>query len=137
MANRPSAARLRECIDGLNEHHEIVDLIEQGGEFVSATIRSPHDSSAMDIIYVEGEEVREQVSDLMSEFKTMTLTGDDLKKLPRLQNCDARFDVFLFEQSMAPGDEGMLDPGGLLLVMEQLAEMCDGVGIDPQSKTLL
>ena len=31
----------------------------------------------------------------------------------------------------------MLDPGGLLVVLEALIEMTDGVGIDPQSGSLL
>ena len=92
----------------------------------------------MDVTYVEGEEVTEQISEMMNEFKLMTLTGDDRKKLEIFQNCDARFDVFHFEQiSEALEEDEILDPGGLLLVMARLAELCGGVSLDPQSQTLL
>ena len=92
----------------------------------------------MDVTYLEGEEVVEQVAEMMKDFKLMTLTGEDQEKLKIFQNCDARFDVYHFEQ-VAEGQEGdeILDPGGLLLVMSNLAEICHGVSLDPQSQTLL
>ena len=92
----------------------------------------------MDVTYLEGEEVIEQVNEMMNDFKLMTLTGDDQKKLMIFQDCDARFDVFHFEQ-VAEGQEEdeFLDPGGLLLVMSNLAQLCKGVSLDPQSQTLL
>ena len=74
----------------------------------------------------------------MNDFRTITLSGDDHKKLKMLDGCNSRFDIYHFEQqSPEGGAEEMLDPGGLLLVMERLAEVCKGVGLDPQSKTLL
>ena len=73
----------------------------------------------------------------MREFRTITLSGDDHKKLKDLSECNARFDIFHFEQTPDDaGAEAMLDPGGLLLVMERLASVSQGVGLDPQSKTL-
>ena len=56
----------------------------------------------------------------------------------KVQECDARFDIFFFEQVTdgTSGDE-FLDPGGLLLVMEKLASVCDGIGLDPQSNALM
>ncbi len=92
----------------------------------------------MDITFVFGAEVQEQVADLMKDFRTITLSGDDHQKLKKLDSCNARFDIFHFEhKSDGPPGEEMLDPGGLLLVMERLASVCQGVGLDPQSKTLL
>ena len=44
------------------------------------------------------------------------------------------------EASFVGGDEGdddPLDPGALLLVMECLAKLCRGVGVDPQSGSLM
>ena len=55
----------------------------------------------------------------------------------RIQNSTARFDIFHFEQVSAAGEEEILDPGGLLLVMQKLCELVDGVGLDPQSQALL
>jgi hypothetical protein len=136
--NRPTGAQVRSCIKGLGDKYETSGLRETGGKFESVTIRSPQDSSAMDITCVQGEEVLEQIADLMKDFKTITLSGDDHKKLTKLSRCDARFDIYHFEQqSGGAGEEEMLDPGGLLLVMDRLTAVCEGVGLDPQSKTLL
>jgi hypothetical protein len=136
--HRPTGDQVKSCIEALGEKYEFSSLCETDGKFESVTIRSPHDSSAMDISYVFGEEVIEQIAGLMRDFRTITLSGDDHLKLKKLDDCDARFDIFHFEhKSDAPDGEDMLDPGGLLLVMERLATVCDGVGLDPQSKTLL
>ncbi|MEZ6113734.1 MAG: hypothetical protein R3C99_22385 [Pirellulaceae bacterium] len=49
-------------------------------------------------------------------------------------------EIFHFEQMMERGrtraDEYM-DPGALLGVLERLAQLCGGVGIDPQSGALM
>ena len=90
----------------------------------------------MDISFVQGEEVLEQVRNLMDEFKTITLMGDDQTKLSVLSECNARLDIYHFEQTSG-GEDEMLDPGGLLLVMEKLAKLAQGVGLDPQSNALL
>ena len=94
----------------------------------------------MDIAFVTGDEVVEQIQNLILEFRTMTLTGDDREKLENFQQCTARFDVFHFEeQSNESGNSPveMIDPGGLLLVIEKLAALTGGVALDPQSQTLL
>ena len=136
--NRPSAADVQNCLATIDEKYEIEGLKETNGMFESITIRSPHDSSAMDITFVQGEEVTEQVAELLVEFQSISLTGDDMTKLKQLKDCDCRFDIFHFErQSNLPDAEDMLDPGGLLLVMGRLADVCSGVALDPQSKTLL
>ena len=138
IEDRPTGAQVKSCIDALGDKYELSELRETDGQFESLTIRSPHDSSAMDITFVEGEEVLEQIADLMRDFKTITLSGDDHQKLTKLSKCNARFDIYHFEQKSDPTiEEEMLDPGGLLLVMERLASVCQGVGLDPQSKTLL
>ena len=138
LEHRPSGGQVKSCIETLGEKYEICGLREKDGDFESVTIRSPQDSSAMDITFVQGEEVLEQIADLMQDFKTITLSGEDHQKLKTLNGCDARFDIYHFEQrSGGSGEEDMLDPGGLLLVMERLANACEGVALDPQSKTLL
>jgi hypothetical protein len=135
--HRPTAQEVKECIEALGDKYETSSLKDDQGKFDSITIRSPYDSSAMDIAFIQGEEVLENVAELMRDFRTITLSGDDHKKLKALSDCNARFDVFHFEQKPDDGDdEAMLDPGGLLLVMERLASVSQGVGLDPQSKTL-
>ena len=136
IENRPSADDVRTTIESLGNKYELSGVVEDEGNFVSATIKSPQDNSAMDISFVQGEEVLEQVQNLMVEFKTITLMGDDQAKLSILSQCNARLDIYHFEK-ITGGEEQMLDPGGLLLVLEKLAKLAKGVGLDPQSNSLL
>jgi hypothetical protein len=94
----------------------------------------------MDITYTSGEEVREQVAELLKEFRSASATKEDQEKLKKLARCDARFDVYHFEEIVPGGeeeDEEFLDPGSLLIVLEKLARACKGVGIDPQAGVLI
>ena len=135
--NRPEGEKVAAVLAELGDKYETSNLRVADGKFESITIHSPQDYSAMDVTYVQGDEVTEQVNEMMNEFKIMTLTGDDRKKLEVFQNCDARFDVFHFEQVSEAMEDEILDPGGLLLVMGQLAGLIGGVSLDPQSQTLL
>lgn len=135
--NRPSLDKIEASLAELGSRYETIKATEQDGEFESLTFVSPYDFSAMDIAVVEGEEVAGQISELMDEFKTMTLTGEDSEKLSTLNNCDSRFDIFHFEQVDGISEDEFLDPGGLLLVMEKLSELCEGIALDPQSHSLL
>jgi len=136
VENRPSADAVKSSIESLGSKYELLNLVEDESQFVSASIKSPQDNSAMDISFVHGEEVLEQVKDLVAEFKTFTLVGDDHAKLKTLSECDARLEIYHFEQTSG-GEDEMLDPGGLLLVLAKLAELAKGVGLDPQSSSLL
>ena len=135
--NRPSSDKIQACLAELGPKYETLDLKATDGELESITVRSPHDRSAMDITYVVGEEVQNQVTEIQSEFRTMTLAGDDVKKLKLINECDARFDIYHFEQCEAGAVDEMLDPGGLLIVLGTIAQLCDGVGLDPQSQALM
>jgi hypothetical protein len=60
----------------------------------------------------------------------------------RIRECDARFDVLHFEQVPEFDSEDeeldeMLDPTALLLVLNALARIADGVAIDPQAGAVL
>ncbi len=136
--NRPDLSQVESVLSELGDKYEIGNARETDGKFESITVCSPQDYSAMDITFIQGEEVLEQIKELMSEFKLMTLTGEDRQKLVVFESCNARLDVFHFEQVADGQDEDeILDPGGLLLVMESLAKLCQGVSLDPQSQTLL
>ena len=112
---------------------------DEEGRLESLTLKSPDDFAAMDISYVSGEEVTEQTDELAREVAKTTLSGEEKQKLRRLTECDARFDIFHFEQVPTDEDEGeeFLDPAALLIVMERLAKLCHGVAIDPQSGSLM
>ena len=129
-----------------NIRSQLADRFEIGtavanddGEIVTLTIYSPNDFSAMDICFVDGEEVTEQMDDLLAELKQGTLDAVELGRLDDIAKCDARLDVLHFERVMEPADseEEFLDPGSLLLVLEELAGICGGIGVDPQSGTIL
>ena len=138
QSDRPTAEQVQAVLAELGDKYECGELRQSDGKFESISVRSPQDYSAMDITFVAGDEVREQVKDMMNEFKIMTLTGDDRKKIAVFEQCDARLDVFHFEQvSEAEEEDEILDPGGLLLVLERLARVCNGISLDPQSQTLL
>jgi len=109
------------------------------GRFESATVESAEDFSGMDVTFVAGEEVRDHVKELLNDFAKQTLTSEDEARLNLLGECDSRFDIFHFEEveNESGGEEEFLDPGALLLVIEQIAHLCKGVGIDPQSGSLL
>jgi len=61
--------------------------------------------------------------------------------LKRMKQCDGRFDVLHFEQVVDFEDEdeaeGMLDPTALLVVLDALAKLTDGIPVDPQAGTML
>ncbi len=136
--NRPSLADIEKALSSGGETCELADAkSDADGAFKSITVRSPHDSSAMDIAFVSGEEVVEQVEELVAEFRQISLEGEEFDKLDQIKTADARLDVYQFERVSDSQEPDMIDPGGLFLVLEKLNRLCNGVGLDPQSKTLL
>jgi hypothetical protein len=110
------------------------------GLFESVTVLAPDDFAALDICFIGGDEVREQVESLIREMKTPDLDPDERRKLNRLRDFDARFDVLHFEQltdTASEDEEDMLDPSTLLLVLGALAELTDGIAVDPQAGAML
>jgi len=135
--NRPDVDKVQACLAELGPKYDVSNVRHAESDFESVTVAIPHDCSAMDIAYEEGEEVLAQIEEVLQEFQVLTLVGDDSKKLVQIQNSTARFDIFHFEQVSVSGEDEILDPGGLLLVMQKLCELVVGVGLDPQSQALL
>ena len=105
-------------------------------------MRSPDDYAAMDISYVSGEEVTEQVTELANELRETGNSNVEKALLSRLSKCSGRLDIYHFEQTvgleMDQDDETeLMDPGALLTILERLASLCHGVVIDPQTGILL
>jgi hypothetical protein len=138
--DRPSADDAVRFIVGDDNRFDVTDVRADGkGHLDSLTLTSPDDFAAMDISYVSGDEVTEQVAELTQEVSRSSMTGDDREKLKHLSQCDARFDIFHFEQRMADGEEEdeFLDPAALLIVLDRLSRACSGVAIDPQSGSFM
>ena len=64
----------------------------------------------------------------------------DRPTLARVAASNARFDVLHFEQVQSADDDDLdeqFDPSALLLVLEALAELVEGVSVDPASGMLV
>jgi hypothetical protein len=134
--HRPSARLLHATLKSLGNRYEIRDEEIVKDYCESLTIISASDFAALDLVYVEGEEVIAQIKELQEQFKTISITGDDLPKLSRLSRCNARFDLYHFE-SMLVGEDEALDPGALLIIMEKITDLTGGIGVDPQTTSLM
>jgi hypothetical protein len=139
---RPSLKKVESVLMDLSDRFVLSNArADEDGRFESITVMSPDDYAAVDISYEAGEEVKEQGEAFYQEFKSGVVDAEERAKLARLPKCDARFDLLHFEEtgSEEPEDEidEILDPSALLIVLDALVELAEGVGVDPQSGTLL
>jgi hypothetical protein len=139
---RPKLSSVVKAIGSLGGGYELVN--PQGdakGHFETLTVISTEDNAAMDICYIEGEEVLEQAPELAKELKKSAADAFPDFPLSNILTYDGRFDVLHFERvdSEFDEDEGdeFLDPSALLIVLETLAKLTHGAAIDPQSGTVL
>ncbi len=140
-ANRPKLRDVEKKLASLNSRFTLVDGVAKKGLLESLTVLSPDDFAALDICYVGGDEVRDQVKQMIEEMRDEEGRSEERQRIERLSGFDGRFDVFHFEQLTDPlgEDEGddMLDPSTLLIVLETLSELTQGVAIDPASGAIL
>lgn len=139
-AKRPTLEQVQKLLRKVNRQFELhnprVDDDDQG--FESVTVLAPGAYAALDISYVDGEEVQEQTVELTREFRDSVSSPDERHKLERLAASDARFDILHF-QEVADDDDAdeTFDPSALLMVVEALAKLTSGVAVDPQSGTIM
>jgi len=141
---RPTLKSIERVLRNLSDRFDLLNAqADEDGRFESLTIMAPDDYAAIDISFETGEEVTEQGAAFHEELKSSVGDDEERAKLNRLPKCDARFDLLHFEHMTAAAGQGeddldeMLDPSALLLVLDALVELTDGVGVDPQSGTLL
>lgn len=143
-ARRPLLAKVEDTVRSLRGHFELSDAqADENGRIESLTVRSSEDHAALEIEYLEGDEVRSEAAAMAEEFKAGD--GAEPARLARLRRATARFEIMHFEQvdESAAGGEGeedddeMFDPSALLIVLEALIKLTDGVGVDPQSGILM
>jgi len=139
--HRPQAEEVRAALAALGPRLEVSELVANAaGLLESMTILSHADAAGMDVTFVEGEEVKEQIVQLKQEWKGKKSSLKEKSHLERVLHADVRFDVYHFEEvSYLPDeeDDGPLDPGTLLLVLNRLARLCHGEALDPQTGELL
>lgn len=137
---RPTSAELRRLLKSIGDRFEITQVRSSDGDFEQLTVISPQDFAGLDIAYNAGEDVVAQVEDLIKDLSRSTLTREERDKLKRIKDYTARFEVFHFEHvggDRPAGEEDYLDPGGLLIILEKLAQRYRGVAIDPQAGAFL
>jgi hypothetical protein len=139
--NRPTLKKVQQTLLRLNDRFVLTSLAaDEQGRFESLTIRSPDDFAAMDVCYLGGEEVLEQGVEFSDDMTAAGCREEDKTRLRRIRAYDGRFDVLHFEQITDPDNtdepEEMLDPSALLVVLEALAKLTDGIAVDPQTGTM-
>ena len=140
-SKRPTLETLQHRLSKLNSRFALTNLsADESGRFESMTVLSPDDFAALDICYLEGQEVGERGTELADELETTDCRPEDRARLARIRQCDARFDVLHFEQIVTFEDDepdDMLDPSALLVVLEALSKETEGLAVDPQAGTFL
>lgn len=143
QADRPTTAQFQAALQKLDQKLEVQDLKgDDDDKFVSATVIAADACAAIDINFVEGEEVSEQLETLAVELKEGAANDAERAQIRRLADCDARLDLLHFELMVDLGedDDDFLtgfDPGALLAVLESLADLCAGIGVDPASAAVM
>ncbi len=138
-SKRPAMEQVQKLLKKVNRQFEFDNpRVDDDGGFESLTVLAPAAYAALDISYVDGEEVQEQTVELSREFRDSATSPEERGKLDRLAACDARFDILHFEEVSDDGDEEeTFDPSALLMVVEALAKLTGGVAVDPQSGTIM
>jgi hypothetical protein len=141
--NRPDSETVQKALRSINSNFEVTNVREgESRELESLTVLAPDDYAAMDVSVVTGDEVAEQKEDLVKQLLALAV-GEEAERIRSIEACDCRFDIFHFEQMVfvgrSPDDEedDFMDPGTVLIVMQKLANLCDGIAVDPQSNSLL
>ena len=142
VSKRPTIQRVKKSLTALGRRYELKNVRgDEAGLLESLTVLSPDDFAALDISYLEGEEVLEQGSQLADDLQRAATDPAEKIRIKRIRQCNARFDVLHFEQLAAEPDmdedDEMLDPGTMLIVLETLAKLTEGIAVDPQSGTII
>lgn len=112
----------------------------ESGLFEAVTMISETDYAGLDISYIDGDDVSDQISELLEMIDVDDLLPGEDELVARIPSCNARFDILHFENvAGAIGEEGMdfMDPGAMLIVAQQLANVVDGIAVDPNSGTFI
>jgi hypothetical protein len=136
---RPTLEQVEKSLKKLRSNFEVHGGgADSDGLFESLTLISPADMAAIDISFESGEAVSAEAKSLHRELKSMACDENEKTQIARLPKLNARLDLMHFGRV---GDDAEIDesfdPGTLIVVVEALAKLTGGVGIDPQSGTLV
>ncbi|MEM6329563.1 MAG: hypothetical protein AAF790_04875 [Planctomycetota bacterium] len=142
--HRPTLTQVEGAIMDAGGGLQIENLAaDDDGLFQSVLIQAPEDNAALEISFEAGDAVVEQSTEL-AKMLGKQLEGDQLARLVR---ADARMDIMHFERVQEAGYDDdpdadsmaveALDPATLITVVEALANLTDGLPIDPAAGELL
>jgi len=118
-SERPTLEVVEETLTALDPSYRLQDkLADDDGRFDSLTLLSPDDFAALDICFTCGPEILEQGATLCDELESAACEIDEP------EGGDDDFDE-------------VLDPGALLIVLDALAKLTDGIAVDPQTGSVL
>jgi hypothetical protein len=142
--HRASVDKIRHAISGIRGHYQIEQLVANAhGDFESATVLAEEAFSAIDMIYVEDDQIHEQILEIQTEMKEVLEDPEDLAMLEGLGEYDARIDLLHFERltgDFTDDEEDLnscFDPVALLAVADKWMLLTGGVCLDPASATIL
>ena len=140
-SKRPTVTEVEEALARVGKFDSEQTSESENGLIESLTVTNQIDCVGLDIVYVDGEEAQEQLKELQSEISPEDLLPGQETLLAKLPSCSARLDILHCEQLTASvvedADEECLDHGALLGVAEALAQLLDGVAVDPGSGTFV
>ena len=140
-SNRPTVEAVEKALARVGKFDSEQTNESVDGLIESLTVTNSIDCVGLDIVFVDGEEAAEQIEELQTDISPDDLLPGQEEMLEKLPLCNARLDLLHFEQLTASfsedDDEEFLDPGSLLGVAESLAQLVNGVAVDPGSGTFV
>tara|TARA_B100000700_G_scaffold17150_2_gene16952 strand:- start:16700 stop:17185 length:486 start_codon:yes stop_codon:yes gene_type:complete len=140
-SNRPTVEAVEKALARVGKFDSEQTNESVDGLIESLTVTNSIDCVGLDIVFVDGEEAAEQIEELQTDISPDDLLPGQEEMLDKLPLCNARLDLLHFEQLTASfsedDDEEFLDPGSLLGVAESLAQLVNGVAVDPGSGTFV
>ena len=142
--NRPTLTQVEAAIGAAGSRLKMEKLsANEDGLFASVLVQAPEDNAMLDIRYESGEAISERAMSLAGQLKDEP-EGD---QMGRLVQSDAWLEVMHFER-LGGGDEWSeepdemmgpegLDPATLITVVGALADLTDGLPIDPEAGDIL
>ena len=141
---RPSVDKIRQAIESIRGSYQIDQMTgTEEGAFESATLFAEEAFAAIDMSYIEDDQIAEQILEVQQEMREVLEDPEDLAKLESLREYDARIDLLHFERlsgAFSDDDEDLnscFDPSALLAVAEKWTLLTGGVCLDPASATIL
>ena len=140
-SNRPTVEAVEKALARVGKFDSEQTNESVDGLIESLTVTNSIDCVGLDIVFVDGEEAAEQIEEVQTDISPDDLLPGQEEMLDKLPLCNARLDLLHFEQLTASfsedDDEEFLDPGSLLGVAESLAQLVNGVAVDPGSGTFV